>query len=155
MNIYNKGSNIIFSFDYNDLFQIFPEKNVFYFMIIFRSDKYTFLTDTWLIGEIFLKKYIGNFNLESKTISYYKSQIYKTEENLVNDANKKSNNILRIILEILMGFIIILCFYLLYRKYKKSRKLLANELEDNNYAYISNEQKNSESNINEQELKNS
>ena len=155
LNIYNKGSNIIFSFDYNDLFQIFPEKNVFYFMIIFRSDKYTFLTDTWLIGEIFLKKYVGYFNLESKTISYYKSQIYKTEENLVNNTKKKSNNILRIILEILMGFIIILCFYLLYRKYKKSRKLLANELEDNNYAYISHEQKNSESNINEQELKNS
>ena len=144
LNFINKNSNIIFSFDYNDLFQIFPDKNknqnLFYFMIIFRTDKYNFLTNTWLIGEIFLKKYIANFNLESKSISYYKSQIYKTEENLLNNGNKKSNNILRIIIEILMGIIIILCFYLLYRKYKKSRKLLANELEDNNYAYISNEQ---------------
>ena len=38
-----------------------------------------------------------------------------------------------------MGIIIIFSFYLLYRKYKKSRKLLANELEDSNYAYITNE----------------
>ena len=155
LNFIIKGSNTIFSFDYKDLFQIFPNKNIYYFMIIFRADKYNFLTDTWLVGEIFLKKYIGNFNLESKTISYYKSQIYKTDENLLNNAGKKSNNILRIIIEILMVIVIIFCFYLLYRKYKKSRKILANELEDNNYAYISNEQKNSENNKNEQELKNS
>ena len=40
-----------------------------------------------------------------------------------------------------MGILIIFSFYLLYRKYKKSRKLLANELEDSNYTYITNEQK--------------
>ena len=40
-----------------------------------------------------------------------------------------------------MGVIILFCFYLLYRKYRKSRKIKANELEDSNYAYISNEQK--------------
>ena len=144
LNFINKSTNTIFSFDYTDLFQIFPNKDILYFMVIFRSDKYTFLTDTWLIGEIFLKKYRANFNLESKTVTYYKNQIYKIDENLEKSGNKKTNNILRIIIEVMMGVIIIFCFYLLYRKYKKSRKLLANELEDNNYAYISNENKNSE-----------
>lgn len=144
LNFINKSTNTIFSFDYTDLFQIFPNKDILYFMVIFSSDKYTFLTDTWLIGEIFLKKYRANFNLESKTVTYYKNQIYKIDENLEKSGNKKTNNILRIIIEVMMGVIIIFCFYLLYRKYKKSRKLLANELEDNNYAYISNENKNSE-----------
>ena len=40
-------------------------------MIIFRIEKYVFLTDTWTVGEIFLKKYPGTFNLESKTISFF------------------------------------------------------------------------------------
>ena len=141
LNFINKSNNIIFSFDYKDLFQLFINKNILYFMIIFKEDKYSFLTDTWLIGEIFLKKYIGFFNLESKTISYYKNQIYENENNTFKDVKTNSNCFLRIFIEIMMGIIIILCFYLLYRKYKKSRKLLANELEDNNYSYVSNDNK--------------
>ena len=109
-------------------------------MIIFRTNKYVFLTDTWLIGEIFLKKYLFTFNLESKTISYYKNQINKSENNEINII-KKSNSFIRIFIELIMAIIIVLCIYLLYRKYKKSRKLLANELEDNNYAYVSDDQK--------------
>jgi len=138
LNFINKNSNLIFSFDYTDLFQLFPDKNIFYFMIIFTLKKYTFLTDTWLIGEIFLKKYLATFNLESKTISYYKSQINKSE-NIMKNPGKKTNIYIRNIIEIIMGIVIIFCIYLIYRKYKKSRKLLANELEDSNYAYISNE----------------
>ena len=93
------------------------------------------------MGEIFLKKYPGTFNLESKTISFYKSQFDKSDKNIINiDKNKKLIGKIRIFIEIFMGIIIIFSFYLLYRKYKKSRKLLANELEDSNYAYITNEQ---------------
>ena len=140
LNFIDKKSNITFSFDYKDLFQLFPDKNIFYFMIIFRIEKYVFLTDTWTVGEIFLKKYPGTFNLESKTISFYKSQFDKSDKNIINiDKNKKLIGKIRIFIEIFMGIIIIFSFYLLYRKYKKSRKLLANELEDSNYAYITNE----------------
>ena len=140
LNFIDKRSNITFSFDYKDLFQLFPDKNIFYFMIIFRIEKYVFLTDTWTVGEIFLKKYPGTFNLESKTISFYKSQFDKSDKNIINiDKNKKLIGKIRIFIEIFMGIIIIFSFYLLYRKYKKSRKLLANELEDSNYAYITNE----------------
>ena len=58
------------------------------------------------------------------------------------NVNKKTNNYLRIFFEVLLVIIIVFCIYLLYRKYKKTRKLLANELEDNNYTYISKENKN-------------
>ena len=140
LNFINKSNNLIFSLDYNDLFQLLENKDRLYFMIIFRTNKYVFLTDTWLIGEIFLKKYLFTFNLESKTISYYKNQINKSENNEINII-KKSNSFIRIFIELIMAIIIVLCIYLLYRKYKKSRKLLANELEDNNYAYVSDDQK--------------
>ena len=36
LNFIDKRSNITFSFDYKDLFQLFPDKNIFYLMIIFR-----------------------------------------------------------------------------------------------------------------------
>ena len=140
LNFIDKRSNITFTFGFNDLFQLFPDKNIFYFMIIFRLKKYVFLSDTWTVGEIFLKKYLGTFNLESKSISFYKSQFYK--ENVINiDSYKKLSGNIRIFIEIFMGILIIFSFYLLYRKYKKTRKLLANELEDSNYTYIANEQK--------------
>lgn len=136
----DKIHDIIFSLDYTDLFQFFEEKNLFYFMVIFRTN-YLFQTDAWLIGEIFLKKYLFTFNLESKTISYYKTKLNKSENNMIN-VNKKTNNYLRIFFEVLLVIIIVFCIYLLYRKYKKTRKLLANELEDSNYTYISKENKN-------------
>ena len=142
LNFIDKRSNITFTFGFNDLFQLFPDKNIFYFMIIFRLKKYVFLSDTWTVGEIFLKKYLGTFNLESKTISFYKSQFYEENNNIINiDSYKKLSGNIRIFIEIFMGILIIFSFYLLYRKYKKTRKLLANELEDSNYTYITNEQK--------------
>ena len=61
---------------------------------------------------------------------------------VVKNTDKKTNAYVRNVIEIIMGFVIIFCIYLIYRKYKKSRKLLANELEDSNYTFISNEQKN-------------
>ena len=51
-----------------------------------------------------------------------------------------------------MGIIIIFCVYIIYRKYRKSRKILANELEDNNYAYLTNENSNKNIIINEKEI---
>ena len=152
LNFINKGSNLIFSFDYNDLFKLFPNKNRLYFMIIFRTDIFSSLTDTWLVGEIFLTKYSPTFNLESKTISFYTNQNNKTKNIKIEKEEKEennSNNNMRIILEITMGIFIIICIYLLYRKYRKSRKLLANELEDNNYAYISKDNNNEKQLISE------
>ena len=40
-----------------------------------------------------------------------------------------------------MGIFIIVILFLLYRKYRNSRKLHANELEDSNYVYKAKENK--------------
>ena len=102
------------------------------------------------MGEIFLSKFIINFDLYSKTISFYKNQV-NNESNFIseqnnniqsNDNNKKANYFIQIIIEIIKGIIIIFCFYLIYRKYRKSRKIKANELEDSNYEYVPKENKN-------------
>ena len=134
----NRSSNAIFSFSYKDLFILFENK--FYFMIIFWAEKYTFFTDTWFLGEIFMKKYIGAFNLESRYIAFYNNQIKNIPNNL-EKLDEKSNKYIRIVFEVIMGIIIIICIFLLYRKYKKTRKLHANELEDNNYDYLTSEKK--------------
>ena len=50
---------------------------------------------------------------------------------------KKSNRlgILRTLLEIFMGIFIVFMIYIFYRKIRSKRKIHANELEDNNFAY--------------------
>ena len=139
LNLTIKSDNIFFALTYYDLFKLFNDR--FYFIIIFPLDKYV-ERSSWLIGEIFFRKFIFDFNLESKTISFYKNQI-KLANNVFeneNENNKQfSNNFIRNLIEIFMGIVIIICIYLIYRKYRKSRKLLANELEDSNYSYVPNE----------------
>ena len=132
-----RSDNIIFTFTYNDLFKLLG--NRLYFMIIFQINEFNSLSNEWLIGEIFLSKFICTVNLEAKSISFYKAQI--NEANNFKEEKKMKKNALRIAIEIFMGIIIIICVYLIYRKYRKSRKILANELEDNNYAYIPKDKK--------------
>ena len=134
-----KSDNLYFIFTYNDLFKDFGDK--LYFMIIFPIDGFNSRSDQWLIGEIFLNKFIPTFNLEAKSISFFKTQINKAN-NFKEGKNRNSmKNVIRILIEIFMGIIILIFAYLIYRKYRKSRKILANELEDGNYAYIPKEKK--------------
>ena len=145
-----KSDNLNFIFNYNDLFKLYDNK--LYFMIIFPFGGYNSKTNTWLIGEIFMSKFICTFNLEAKSISFYKGQINKANNFKVEkNEKKKLSNTARNIIEIIMLIIIIICIYLIYRKYRKSRKILANELEDGNYAYIPKEKKENQL-INEKEL---
>ena len=90
---------------------------------------------SWSFGEIFLRKFICNFNLDSKTISFYINR--GNDSNFDKNKNNSMTEYKRIFVEIIFGFFILLFLYLFYRKYKKSRKLHANELEDSNYSYIS------------------
>ena len=153
LNLTIKSDNIFFTLTYNDLFKLFNDR--LYFIIIFPIDKYAEYS-SWLIGEIFFRKFIFDFNLESKTISFYKNQI-KLANNIIDNGNENnknfSNNVIRNIIEIFMGIVIIICIYLIYRKYRKSRKLHANELEDSNYTYVPNEINKEKQLMKENELK--
>lgn len=136
-----KTQNLTFILSEKDLFRVFQDR--IYFLIAFRDEKPSTFSSKWIVGEIFLRKYITSFNFDSKSISFYRSQIDKANNNnqIIYDEDeieKKSNifNIFRTLLEILMGLFIILMLFIFYRKIKGRRKLHANELEDNNFSYV-------------------
>ena len=78
-----KDLETIFNLTYKDLF-VLDENNNKYIFLIFNN---RWQTD-WIFGNIFLKKYQLTFNVDSKTIGYYKSMnTYK--ENIDNEDNNE------------------------------------------------------------------
>ena len=161
-----KNKGLIFSFTYKDLFKIFNDK--IYFMIIFPYNPHLSKSFNWDIGEIFLSKFIANFNIDSKTISFFKNQINEANNYIINDNGKdtvnrndynngskyfkKINSTIKYIIEVIIGIIIIFCIYLLYRKYIKCRKIKANDLEESNYVYAPDEKARKSKLIKENEI---
>ena len=72
-----KPYNLTFLFNYNELFKL--HNNRLYFLIIYKNS----IFNSWEVGELFLRKYMTSFNFDSKTISFYKSQ--------VDDINEKTD----------------------------------------------------------------
>lgn len=73
----------IFNLTYKDLF-VFDEANNKYIFLILHSR----LSNNWIFGSVFLKKYQFTFNVDSRTIGYYKSMNdYKRD-----DSKEKNNN---------------------------------------------------------------
>ena len=82
----HKTFETIFILTYKDLF-VFDETNNKYIFLIL----YSRLSNNWIFGSIFLKKYQLTFSVDSKTIGYYKSMNnYKNEEN--NNNNEKGKD---------------------------------------------------------------
>ena len=132
---YDFNENVKFEFNYKDLFT--ETKYKFFFNIIFS----VYNVDNWILGKIFLKKYLIIINPENKLIKVYIDK--NINNNTINniDNNKKieeENNkknymlIIYIAIFILFGF---LCFYF-GRKLRRERKQKANELIDE-YEYNS------------------
>ena len=131
-----KTNDVMFSFNYTNLFKVY--ENRLYFMIIFKNVEMSTSGHVWTFGDTFLKKYLTFFNSDSKTILFFKNQLKNNTD--INDTNERKKqdsliSVLRTILEIFMALVIIVVLFLLYRKYRSTRKLHANELEDNNYEY--------------------
>ena len=149
-----KMNGLMFNFTHKDLFKLY--ENRLYFLIIFKNIELSSSGHVWTFGDTFLKKYTTFFNSDSKTILLFKNQINNIEINNSNNfdhnkANKEKdiendtkNNVSRTLIEIFMGIIIFIILFLLYKKYRSTRKLHANELEDNNYEYKAKDNKNSE-----------
>ena len=64
-----KPYNLTFLFNYKELFKL--HNNRLYFLIIYKNS----IFNSWEVGELFLRKYITSFNFDSKTISFYKTQV--------------------------------------------------------------------------------
>ena len=115
-------------------------------MIIFNEEKSSKIDLNWKLGEIFLRKYLTVFNFDAETISFYRNQVDEANKKSNIDYTKEKNSLgrsvcIRTFIEIIMGLFIIVILFLLYRKYRNSRKLHANELEDSNYVYDTKENK--------------
>ena len=112
--------------------ELFLEKNNKYIFLIFFSDydiKY------YVLGKIFLQKYLLIFNQDSKTIGFYNPDLK------LNNNYKKYNLLIRI-----FGIIIVIAcsalgFYLAKKIYEHSRKKRINEINDQ-YEYNSYEKHN-------------
>ena len=131
---YDFNENVKFEFNYKDLFT--ETKYKFFFNIIFS----VYNVDNWILGKIFLKKYLIIINPENKLIKVYidKNINNNTINNIDDNKNGEKNNkknymlIIYIAIFILFGF---LCFYF-GRKLRRERKQKANELIDE-YEYNS------------------
>ena len=141
-----KPNNLTFMFTYKDIFKLFNDR--LYFLINFKDGNQT----DWIVGELFLRKYLTSFNYDSKTISFYKNQVDEMNQKSqipIIPENKEENEtlsninigkIIRIIIEVLMFITIIIISILLVKKYKRSRKKRANELnDDEDYDYVAKE----------------
>ena len=109
------------------------------------------------MGELFLRKYITSFNYDSKTISFYKTQLddinkktdatysnNDSDKNKKDEYNKDKSETIRIVIEIVVGvilFTVIIIFIIYFIKQKKQRKKRAEELNED-YDYIPNDNNN-------------
>ncbi len=77
-NVYfeHKELETIFNLTYEDLFILDKTKNKYLFLVF--NNRFT---NNWVFGNIFLRKYQFTFDVDSKTIGYYKSMNYHQNYN--------------------------------------------------------------------------
>lgn len=123
-------NNLEFIFTYKDLFKLFDDR--LYFMIIFKIEAILAFSPKWVVGEPFLRKYLALFNYNTREISFYRNQVELTNKISLKKLSYDFSLFkkLKIIGGIIFGLIIIVVLFLIYRKYLKSKKINAAELEN-------------------------
>ena len=106
-------------------------KYKYFFNIIFPIYKIEY----WVLGKLFLKKYLTVIDLEQKTL-----KIYAGKDDPINGHNlEEDNNSGKIIILIVISFILVIVFgticYFLGKNLNKIKKKRANELKDDDYDY--------------------
>ena len=143
------GFETTFNLTYKDLF-IVDKKSKKYIFLMFTKD---YLSE-WVLGSVFLRKFQFVFNVDTKTIGYYRQVIHfdddKEEESLKEMNNSKTGKtILIIFLIIIFSFLLVCLGMIIQKKYfNKNRKIRANELEEN-FSY---ESKNNNDNNNDKKI---
>ena len=152
LHFYHSELNYIFSLTYEDLFETWNDK--LYFLIIHSK-----FSSQWKIGKPFLKKYQITLNLDAKTITFYNPSIEgntnpdNSNEFSIDDKFNYKNTILIICCCALSAILLVVSF-LFYKKIKSDRKKRANELKDENYEYMPEQNKDiNENNNNQQKTK--
>jgi cbb3-type cytochrome oxidase subunit 3 len=126
-------NNLEFVFTYKDLFREYNDR--LYFMIIFKNEAILSFSPKWVMGEIFLRKYTTLFNYETREISFYRKQVEQTNINSKKSCafDFSTLKIIKIGCGIIFLLLLIFVIFLLYRRYLKSKKINADELEEKDY----------------------
>ena len=143
--------NYTFELNGEDLFMEINDK--YYFLVAFPENKDEILYIPCFLGLPFYQKFRLVFNFDSKTIGFYNNyldidieeedDINKNQNNTDTNSNKSNtNNYLRIIIEIFVCLVLIIIAFFIGKKINEQRKKRANELSDNNYEYICENNKN-------------
>jgi len=136
INFYKTQIGYNFTFVGDELF--YEKDGVYIFKMISYLERYKV---DFHFGRIFLKKYKIIFNPESKSMLFYKNNNIKND---ISELNIQKKNIgLLVISYIFIGILFLGIGIYFSRKYCNiSRKIYANELEDDNYVYQSNNKDN-------------
>ena len=137
--------NYTFYLDENDLFLKFNNK--YYFLVAFPEEQKDFYYIKCFLFLSFYRKYRLIFNYDSKTFGFYNQNISnindENKDKYINDNKLEIDNKLndyyymRIIVEILICILLVIVAYFIGKKINEKRKRRANELVDDYYEYIS------------------
>ena len=145
INYYEDFPKLIFSskrLEYNfvltheQLFEHIMDR--YYFSIIFNKNN---KNDVWQLGEPFYKKFTFTMNPDSKTIGFYvgKGKNKELNETIISDNLNESSNVLKYILiigGIFLGLGLLFMAYYIGTIVREKRKKRANELKDDDYEYL-------------------
>ena len=138
------NAGVKFDFDSNDLFT--ETKYKYFFNVIFSI----YSLEYWVLGKIFLRKYLTLIDLEQKIIEVYLGKVDESinEKDSENSENPQNYTFIVVLIIIVILFIAfgVLC-YLLGKNLNKIRKKKANELIDDEYDYTPAKQNNAINNI--------
>ena len=110
----SKVMNMSFILNYNDLFYKYENKYIF---LAFVNN---YISGTWRLGRIFMKKYHTIFDIERGIVGFYKEEV-------INQKRDYFKFIMISILICIIGFLL----FKYYNVLKKNRKIRVNEIEEN------------------------
>ena len=135
--------NYIFELTYKDLFMNIG--NYYYFMIIFPNNNNTNekYKQKWFIGLPFLRQYQFIFNSYERRIGFYGVKNFEEkEQNKKKGEENKKSKIWVYFLQISIVILLILASIYIGMLLNKQRKKRANELKDDDYEYVEEENNN-------------
>ena len=130
------GFETTFILTYKDLFVIDKENKKYTFLIITKD----YFSD-WVLGAAFLRKFQFVFNVDTRTIGYYRAiqnYIDNDDDSLREINNSKTVKTVFIFILIIIFSFLLVCLGMIIQKnyFNKNRKIRANELEEN-FSYVS------------------